>query len=94
MLGVETSNNLGSHPMLLGHYRAYFLLAFTQVALCALHFQRPNDLPGVDYDFIVIGGGTAGAVVASRLSESKDFKILVIEAGPSQVHPFHLAELR
>ncbi|KAF9460387.1 pyranose dehydrogenase [Collybia nuda] len=49
----------------------------------AILVERVEDLPPLDYDFIVVGGGTAGNVVANRLSENPNHSVLILEGGGS-----------
>ncbi|TXA43560.1 GMC family oxidoreductase [Mycobacterium tuberculosis variant bovis] len=42
---------------------------------------QPNVADGAHFDFVVVGGGTAGNVVAGRLAENPNVSVLVVEAG-------------
>jgi choline dehydrogenase len=41
-----------------------------------------GDAPARGYDVVVVGGGTAGCIVAARLSKADRRSVLVLEAGP------------
>jgi choline dehydrogenase len=54
-----------------------------KTALASRLYSNSFGVPGVNatYDYVVVGGGTAGLTIAARLAENSDVSVAVIEAG-------------
>ena len=44
-------------------------------------------MAGTEFDYIIVGGGSAGCVLANRLSEDTTHRVLILEAGKKDSHP-------
>lgn len=63
-----------------------FSLLFGAAALALPHADLPKQplhrrLFGKSFDYVIVGGGTAGLALANRLSANSDITVAVIEAG-------------
>lgn len=41
-----------------------------------------------EYDYVIVGAGSAGCVVANRLTADPKLRVLVLEAGGRDLHPY------
>ncbi|KAK2789871.1 hypothetical protein FQN53_001234 [Emmonsiellopsis sp. PD_33] len=49
----------------------------------AIPLTKPLEFSNIEFDYVIIGGGTAGLAVAARLTEVSHLTVGVIEAGPA-----------
>ena len=65
--------------------RAFTTGAISAVALGTQGCAGPGD--NEEYDYIIVGGGTAGCVLANRLSADEATRVLLVEAGGKGLSP-------
>jgi hypothetical protein len=58
------------------------LLFYTALASTISNCQNLNEPSSTTYDYVILGCGIGGLVVASRLSENPEISVLCVEAGP------------
>jgi len=58
-------------------------------SVCAVWIPLPQSKEKImkEYDYIVVGGGSAGCIVASRLVKEGNARVLLLEAGRDEYHP-------
>ncbi|KAI5784578.1 hypothetical protein EDC01DRAFT_200921 [Geopyxis carbonaria] len=62
-----------------------------QIAVAALCLTQGQFAEATSYDFVIAGGGSAGLILAERLSQNASLSVMVIEAGgnPDIVYPLY-----
>ena len=69
-------------------------LLFASLALLSPVLAHQEPAPEDElFDYIIVGGGTCGLVLANRLSENPDISVAVIEAGESVLHSSNVTQI-
>jgi hypothetical protein len=63
-------------------------LARFRGAAPSLWTDSSSQQPDAEYDYIVVGAGSAGCVLGNRLSADPNNKVLVLEAGGQDTYPW------
>ena len=67
--------------------RLVTLRLISQYHILRALFEFESRLMSEKYDYVIVGAGSAGCVLANRLTACGTYKVCLLEAGPSDWNP-------